>query len=212
MLASSERNKGGGDHRFPESTGARAEPVLDESRFPTLNELGVTKKQSVRWQQLAALSPEERDAVIVEAKEKVAAALAKEKRDGSGKPKPTALEKLSKAWAGASEDDRAVFMAGEERQAYVSPAGVSVPVIEAPSLDAGLWPSAPKEARAAFVRAVTPEAIVEAFGMPGFYTAMSDGQKDAIDDEIAESERAWAEHERAKAREQLVRDIGGVSR
>jgi hypothetical protein len=187
-----------------------------ESSLPTNKELGITDNQSSRWKRLAALSDYEREAVIAEAKEKVAAALAKEKRNGHGKATASALDKLNKNWEGASEEERAVFMAAEERQSYINPAGghtdneSSLPVAEAPSLDADLWLAASEDERRAFVRAVTPRALVEAFGMPGFYSAMSEDQKDEID---AEVDRLWEEHQRAKARQHnLAKDIGAVSR
>jgi hypothetical protein len=62
LLATMEKNKGGGDrrsnHRSSGATGDR----------PTLKELGITKDQSSRWQQLGALTDKEFESKVAAAK------------------------------------------------------------------------------------------------------------------------------------------------
>jgi hypothetical protein len=70
-------------------------------------EMGVTDKQSSRWKRLAGLSPDDRNAMIAEAKDKVAAALAREKRSTAGDKAKSSP--LVKAWNKASDEQRQKF-------------------------------------------------------------------------------------------------------
>jgi ParB-like chromosome segregation protein Spo0J len=76
-----------------------------------------------------------------------------------------------------------------------------------------LWAAATDQERHAFVRQVTPAALVACYGMPAFYRVMSEGQKQAIDDELA---RMW-EVKEAEQRVQpspprnVARDIGAIA-
>lgn len=69
LLRAMEKNKGA----VPGKTGAKGKPVLDAR--PKLADLGVTKSQSSRWQKLAALPEQDREAAIAQAKRKAEAAL-----------------------------------------------------------------------------------------------------------------------------------------
>src|ERR1019366_1092705 len=85
MAERGERQKSGGDRT---EHGAAALPCS-----PKLSDLGVSKTQSSRWQQLAALPKEDQEAKINAAKKKAEAAMAgvgagqprAKKRPGSGK-------------------------------------------------------------------------------------------------------------------------------
>jgi hypothetical protein len=140
-----------------------------EGTLPSNKELGVTKKQSSRWQRLAKLSHEERTAEIEDRKEKVVAALAKERRIGPGGLKASALEKLNKAWGKAEEDERHSFMTDEDRQPYVPvvPSAPLQPEAVPPSL-AVSWDKAEEEERQAFMAAKECEAYipVDLYGSP----------------------------------------------
>jgi hypothetical protein len=79
----------------------------EERSLPSNEELGITDKQSSRWQQLATLSHKEQATIIAEAKDKVAAALAREKRgNGTDKAKTSPLVR---AWNKANEKQRQQF-------------------------------------------------------------------------------------------------------
>jgi hypothetical protein len=97
-----------------------------------------------------------------------------------------------------------------------APVPESAPAQKSAALQAKHWHEATDEQRCAFVRQVMPAAIVEAYGMPAFYCAMSEGQKQAIDDEIsrmwevAEASRTAAESAKDRQRN-LARDIGAMS-
>jgi N6-adenosine-specific RNA methylase IME4 len=61
LLAEMEKNKGA----VPGKTGRKGRPVLDDT--PKLEDMGVTKTQSSRWQMLAAISEHQFENVIVDA-------------------------------------------------------------------------------------------------------------------------------------------------
>jgi len=66
MLHTMDKNKGA----VPGKTGAKGKPVLDSK--PKLADLGISKKESARWQKLAALTKDQQEAKIEEAKTKAA--------------------------------------------------------------------------------------------------------------------------------------------
>jgi hypothetical protein len=139
-----------------------------EGTLPSNEELGVTKKQSSRWQQLAALSLEEPAEAIEAAKEKVAAALAKEKRKGAGKPKPSWLQRIRKLWGKGTDPERDEFMSLEECQPFLPIASAPLqPEASPPSL-AVSWDKAEEEERQAFMAAKEREAYipVDLYGAP----------------------------------------------
>jgi hypothetical protein len=178
-----------------------------EGTLPSNEELGVTKKQSSRWQQLAALSLEEPAEAIEAAKEKVAAALAKEKRKGAGKPKPSWLQRIRKLWGkvktsvgrafrgmitipGTSDHHHLEFMITIVERLITIPGirsqgarGVHPgrSLWRSSSALAEVWEAANEAERREFVLAVKPESLVAVVGVDGFMWGMSVEQCDEFD-------------------------------
>jgi hypothetical protein len=89
LLAEMDKNKGA----IPGKTGRKGRPVLDPS--PKLSDLGISKDQSSRWQQLAELPEQEFEKKITHAAETAVAAIdapPRGKRSGKGKGKPPRTE------------------------------------------------------------------------------------------------------------------------
>jgi hypothetical protein len=82
MKERGQRHKGKGQSR--EVLRSRAATVSE----PKLSDLGVTKTQSSRWQRLAALSKEEQEAKIAQARRKAEAAIEPTPRTSKSTPKP----------------------------------------------------------------------------------------------------------------------------
>src|SRR5262249_20291011 len=95
-----KKNKGA----IPGKTGRKGKPVLDPT--PKLADLGVTKTQSSRWQELAGLPKQEFENKVTCATKTAVAAIdapPSDKRSGKGKGKPP----RKKAEGAASDDDQA---------------------------------------------------------------------------------------------------------
>jgi hypothetical protein len=108
MLAAMDKNTGsrgtGTNQHQVRSSGATAPP--------TLASLGISKDQSFRWQHLAALSTEDQEAKIADAKRKVEAAVsAPMRRSPSGGGKVSGDEKTGAA--GPTQDDWATKLTGQ---------------------------------------------------------------------------------------------------
>jgi hypothetical protein len=111
LLAEMDKNKGA----IPGKTGRKGKPVLDPT--PKLADLGVTKTQSSRWQELAGLPEQEFENKVTSAtKTAVAASDAPPggKQQGKSKRKPPhekmQLAKLRRAWVKASPEAKREFV------------------------------------------------------------------------------------------------------
>lgn len=130
-----------------------------------LKDLGVTKSQSSRWQRKAALSAEEREALIEKAK-KVALSVVERGPKKEGEPKVKKAPRLTiEAWEAAT---------AEEREAFTS-------AVTARGLMAGSTGALRREVIMPF----KPSQIVQAFGVKAFWAGLYDEQKDAFDNTAA---------------------------